>query len=126
VTALRDPARLKWRDLVAPGTPLPTPWNKAEYERHAREIQARRARLVAGRAAEADFDRLFREQRDAESKLLAANPHYGKVGAFEGAGYEATGLYRPEVDCIMFSRNHVGFCEVCRRAIERIIAMYTT
>jgi hypothetical protein len=125
VTALRDPARLKWRDLVAAGTPLPTPWNKADYERHARAIQARRARLVADRAPEAEFDRLFREQRDAESRLLAASPHYGQVGAFEGASYEATGLFRPEVDCIMFSRNPVHFCDVCRRAIERIIAMYT-
>ena len=28
VTALRDPATLKWKDLVAAGTPLPTPWEK--------------------------------------------------------------------------------------------------
>ncbi|HKG92330.1 MAG TPA: M64 family metallopeptidase [Gemmatimonadaceae bacterium] len=125
VTALRDPARLKWRDLVPAGTPLPTPWNKAEYERQSRDVQARRARLVADRAPEADFDRLFREQRAAESRLLAANQYAGRVGAFEGAAYEATGLFRPEVDCIMFSRNPVGFCDVCRRAIERIIAMYT-
>ena len=27
-TALKDPASLKWRDLVTPGTPLPTPWEK--------------------------------------------------------------------------------------------------
>jgi len=26
VTALLDPANLKWKDLVAPDTPLPTPW----------------------------------------------------------------------------------------------------
>jgi hypothetical protein len=26
VTALADPAALKWRDLIAPGTPVPTPW----------------------------------------------------------------------------------------------------
>ena len=25
VTALHDPSRLKWRDLVEPGTPIPTP-----------------------------------------------------------------------------------------------------
>jgi len=29
-TALLDPATLKWKDLVAPGTPLPTPWPKEE------------------------------------------------------------------------------------------------
>lgn len=45
----------------------------------------------------------------------------GRVGAFEGAAYEARGLYRPEADCIMFTRDPVGFC---RRAIERIIDLY--
>ena len=43
VTALADPATLKWRDLVAPGTPLPTPWDKEEFERHSRAIQERAA-----------------------------------------------------------------------------------
>ncbi|MGD0601431.1 MAG: M64 family metallopeptidase, partial [Terriglobales bacterium] len=38
--------------------------------------------------------------------------------------YEAKGYYRPEVDCIMFTR-HKAFCAVCRRAIERVIGMYT-
>jgi hypothetical protein len=78
LTALLDPARLKWRDLVARGTPLPTPITMA-----------------------------------------------GRVGAFEGAGYEAKGLYRPEADCIMFSRNPVPFCRVCQRAINTIIDTYT-
>jgi hypothetical protein len=49
----------------------------------------------------------------------------GKVGAFEGASYEPKGLYRPESDCIMFTRDEVGFCRVCRRAIERVIDLDT-
>ena len=48
----------------------------------------------------------------------------GRVGAFEGAAYEARGLYRPEADCIMFTRDSVCFCRVCRRAIDRIIDLY--
>ena len=78
VTALHDPSRLKWRDLIEPGTPVPTPLTYA-----------------------------------------------GKVGAFEGAGYEATGLFRPEAECIMGSRKVQDFCRVCRRAIDRIIDIYT-
>ena len=39
--------------------------------------------------------------------------------------YESQGLYRPSVDCIMFTRDDVGFCPVCRRAIERIIDLYS-
>jgi hypothetical protein len=51
-------------------------------------------------------------------------PYPGKVGAFEGASYEAHGLYRPQADCIMFTRDRVGFCRVCRRGITRIIDLY--
>jgi hypothetical protein len=40
--------------------------------------------------------------------------------------YEPRGLYRPQADCIMFTRDEVGFCSVCRRAIERVIDLYAT
>jgi IgA peptidase M64/peptidase M64-like protein len=49
----------------------------------------------------------------------------GKVGAFEGAGYEARGLYRPEAECIMGSRTITFFCRVCQRAINRVIDLHT-
>ncbi|MEP6572165.1 MAG: M64 family metallopeptidase [Gemmatimonadota bacterium] len=124
VTALRDPAALKWRDLVDSGVPIPTPWQKAEYETHSREIQARRKQLIDRHAPEAEFDALFREQLEAETPLLGSMTWSHRTGAFEGAAYEATGLYRPETDCIMFTRDAVGFCRVCRRAIERIMDQY--
>ena len=38
--------------------------------------------------------------------------------------YEARGYYRPQADCIMFTRNAVPFCAVCRRAISRVIDLY--
>src|SRR4051794_220497 len=38
ITALHDAEQLKWKDLVTPGTPLPTPWNKDDYERHTAGI----------------------------------------------------------------------------------------
>ena len=47
------------------------------------------------------------------------------VKAVKGAGYEAQGLYRPSADCIMFTRDEVGFCSVCAAAIERIIDLYS-
>jgi hypothetical protein len=124
VTALHDPSRLKWRDLVEPGTPLPTPWDKAAYETKSREVQARRRELRAKNVPEAEIDAHFRAQMEWDSKFLSSMKHSGKVGAFEGASYEAKGLYRPEADCIMFTRDPVGFCRVCRRAIGRIIDQY--
>ena len=70
-------------------------------------------------------DQLFREERAWSTKYLASQKSAGKVGAFEGAAYESKGLYRPELDCIMFTRDEVGFCRVCGRAIEKIIDEYS-
>jgi hypothetical protein len=58
------------------------------------------------------------------TRLLGSGAHAGKVGAFEGAMYEAKGYYRPQTDCIMFTRDEVSFCAVCRRAIERVVDLY--
>ncbi|MGA7574887.1 MAG: IgA Peptidase M64 [Terriglobales bacterium] len=123
VTALLDPANLKWKDLVAAGTPVPTPWDQEEFDRFERDIQRRRKELRAAGKPEAELDELFRSEREKEDAMLSSQRFAGKVGAFEGANYEAKGYYRPEVDCIMFTR-HRTFCAVCRRAIERIIGMY--
>ena len=51
-------------------------------------------------------------------------PHAGKVGAFEGADYEAKGYFRAQTDCIMFTRDDVPFCAACRAAIDRILDLY--
>jgi hypothetical protein len=123
VTALLDPKNLKWRDLVAAGTPIPTPWQKEEFEKHAREYSKRRAAIRAENRPEEEMEALFRENREFELRLFGAEKYRGKVGAFEGANYEATGYYRPEVDCIMFTRSQ-AFCAVCRRAIERVVDLY--
>jgi len=124
-TAMKDPSALKWKDLVAAGTPLPTPWKKEEFETRSREIQAKRRAIRAANRPEAEMDALFRAEREEETKLLGTDRYSGKVGAFEGANYEAHGYYRPQEDCIMFTRDDVGFCAVCRRAIEKVIGLYT-
>jgi hypothetical protein len=124
VTALLDPANLKWKELITPGTPIPTPWNKAAFEKDSREYQKRRSQLRQDKRPESEMEALFREVRNHEEAMFRREPHYGKVGAFEGAMYEATGYYRPEVDCIMFTRTD-HFCSVCRRAIERVIDLYS-
>jgi hypothetical protein len=121
VTALRDPAKLKWRDLVETSTPVPTAWDKDAWEVKARAFLDRRLAMIQRKAPEAEFDALFREQQAIDTPMLAGMTHSGKVGAFEGASYQGKGLYRSQTDCIMFTRDEVGFCKVCRRAIERVI-----
>jgi IgA Peptidase M64 len=116
---------LKWRDLVAAGTPLPTPWPKDQFETYERDIQKMRREIRAANRPEAEMDKLFNEEEMHEEQLFHAAQYGQKVGAFEGANYEAKGYYRPEINCIMFTRYH-KFCAVCRRGIERIIAMYAS
>jgi hypothetical protein len=57
--------------------------------------------------------------------LFSPDPNRHTVGAFEGANYESSGYYRPEMACIMFNRSE-SFCSVCRQAISRIIDLYST
>lgn len=119
-------AHPKWFEMVDKDVPLPTPWDKAAFEEHSKGVQAQRRKLRADNRPESEMDALFREERDWETKFLDHDQKYaGKVGAFEGAGYEPKGLYRPQVDCIMFTRDEVGFCRVCQRAISRIIDIYS-
>ncbi len=79
VTALKNPATLKWRDLVTAGTPLPTPWEKAAFEKYSAGIQARRREIRKRNAPEEEMDALFREQQNFEEKFLQAMK-YGQVG----------------------------------------------
>jgi hypothetical protein len=118
-------AHPKWMEMVTPGTPLPTPWNKEAFEKQQREYQAERRKLREANVPETQMDELFRREEAIETKMLGGETYANKVGAFEGAGYEAKGLYRPEADCIMFTRDDVGFCDVCARAIRRVIDMHT-
>lgn len=115
---------LKWKDLAASDTPLPTPWGKDEFEKYSLAIQKRRAEIRRQKLPESVMEALFREELQHEQAMFAKEKYVGKVGAFEGSIYEAKGYYRPEVDCIMFSRTD-HFCAVCRRAIERIIGLYS-
>jgi hypothetical protein len=139
ITSLLDPANVKWKSLVTPGTPIPTPWEKAEfdamdaaYQKVRHEVNERIAKLKREGAPEAEVakvqeesERLSREAAVKADAYLAKSRFVGQVGAFEGAGYSAKGLYRPMLDCLMFSKGPKPLCKVCRAAVERVIAHYT-
>ncbi|MCX6333256.1 MAG: M64 family metallo-endopeptidase [Bacteroidia bacterium] len=46
------------------------------------------------------------------------------TGLFEGGGYSAKGIYRPEMDCRMKSNSPKGYCTVCREAVKDMIEFY--
>ena len=96
----------------------------SQFESDQQRIQTRRRELRAQHRPETEIEALFREEMGLDQKLLDGPQYAGKTGAFEGANYEARGYYRPQTDCIMFTRDPVGFCAVCRRAIERVIDLY--
>jgi len=117
VTGLSDRKNLKWKEFASPGIDLPTLWEKSSYD----SLEAIRGKL----------DRLapdYYEKREplhkAGMKLLRESKAAGKVGAFEGAGYASKGLYRPSVDCRMFSLSTGDFDPVCSAAIMRMIDLY--
>ena len=49
----------------------------------------------------------------------------GKIGAFEGGGYTAKGIYSPMQDCLMKSNKPNSFCPVCQKAILKAIQKCT-
>ncbi|WP_242392484.1 IgA Peptidase M64 [Anaeromyxobacter oryzisoli] len=120
-----DPKAAKWADLVKPGTPLPTPWPRDVFAKRAREYQERRKKIRAANRPEAEMDALFLAEQREETALLGGAHWALAIGAFEGANYEENGYFRPQVDCIMFTRDPVPFCAVCQRALSKAIDLYT-
>jgi hypothetical protein len=123
ITALFDKTNLKWKDLIEEGTPLPTPWNKSEFDKAGYAVQKERDSLRKAMVPETVMEDLFSRQMNQENAFFSMEKYRDKVGAFEGAGYLAKGLYRPQIDCIMYTR-HMVFCKVCRRSIEMVIDQY--
>ncbi|MDE5813103.1 MAG: IgA Peptidase M64 [Muribaculaceae bacterium] len=86
----------KWKDMLTPGVQVPTPWVDEGGTREERMARARNAK---------------------RGKVV--------VGAFEGGGYKAKGVYRPVETCRMRDNHNPAFCPVCERAIRRVIDFYT-
>jgi len=124
VTANTDAETIKWKDIVTPGTPIPTPWEKETYDEHSIATQKKRVEMRKAKVDEKVMEDFFIDKRTWDDNLLANMKYSGKVGAFEGAQYKTNGLYRSAANCIMFTR-HNHFCPACQRATKLIIEQYT-
>jgi len=118
ISALLDKNKLKWKAYLTQGIALPTSWEKKVYD----SLETERGKL--DRLAP-DYYAKREPLFQAEQKIVRNPELAGKVGAFEGSGYVSKGLYRPSLDCRMFSLSTVDFDPVCGAAIERMIGMYT-
>ena len=139
ITALLDVKNVKWKSLLTPGIEIPTPWAKAEYDsmdykwqKERRELnnkiaELKRLKASAEEIEHAESEYALKDKQHAElvDKYLKKSKYWNKVGVFEGAGYASKGLYRPMLDCIMFSKGSKPFCKVCEQAIEKVINFYT-
>jgi hypothetical protein len=124
ITALKDKKNLKWKELVKPGTPVPTPWNKEVFDKFGYKIQQQRDSLRAAKVPENVMEDLFMNQYKQEDKFFASEKFKDETGAFEGAGYMQYGLYRSQLDCIMYTR-HMKYCRVCSKGLESVFDMYS-
>ena len=98
LTTLKDFAS-KWQDMLPAGTPIPTSVDNIELQ---------------------DVRKIWAKLSPEQKELLNT-----KLGVYEGAGYQAHGVYRPVQECRMKINECDHFCPVCTRAIERMIDYYT-
>lgn len=63
------------------------------------------------------------EKPKEESALM--NVETMPIGAYEGAGYRITGVYRPSETCRMRDNFFPSFCKVCERSLLETIDFYT-
>lgn len=139
ITALIDPKNVKWKKYLSTGIEIPTPWEKEEFDRFSYEWLKERNRLNSFvselkrnrapeneiKAAEEEYAMKDKKQSEKVDKYLMSSKFWNKVGAFEGGGYQPKGIYRPMLDCIMFSKGDKPFCKVCEEAIKDVIGSYT-
>lgn len=138
ITALFDPKNVKWKDVLTSGIEIPTPWEKEEfdkmdsaYQEKRRELNEKIARLKRNKMPKEDVDKTEEEAEDLSLRhankmddYLAKSRFVGTVGVFEGAGYSAQGLYRPMLDCLMFTKGDKPFCKVCEQTVIKVIKCY--
>jgi 16S rRNA G1207 methylase RsmC len=132
---LLDKNILKWENLITPGIEIPTPWEKENYDKmdyawqkERRELNKHIAELKRNKTPQKEIDAAQNEYNikdkshsDEVDKYLMNSKYWNKVGAFEGAGYSAKGMYRSMLDCVMFSKGTKPFCKVCEEQVGKVI-----
>ncbi len=73
-----------------------------------------------------DFDSKWKNLVHSDIPIPTPNTqeYIHKVGVFEGGGYSAKGIFRPQYDCTMKSILVDNFCAVCKSAIIKMIDYY--
>ena len=128
----------KWEKILSKEIEIPTLWEKELFDsldlKWQAERQALNDKIVELKKNKVSESEIFKAQEDYNlkdkehsvdvDKFLHNSKYWGRVGAFEGAGYESKGLFRPMIDCLMFSKGNKPFCKACENAIIRMMKSY--
>jgi hypothetical protein len=139
ITALLNPPYVKWKDKLTKNVEIPTPWEKEGYDKldlkwqqERRELNKNIARLKREHAPIEEIEKAIKiydeKDRSHNEKLgeyFKKSDFNNVVGAFKGAGYSSEGLYRPMLDCIMFSKGTKPFCKICENAVIKVVEHYS-
>lgn len=141
ITRLIDQSNVKWKQLLSPGLEVPTDWGKAKFDSmvvrttELYEEQRDTVKILALEGKTADeIDQIklqykiaVKENHENLKKFSENHPLRGKVGVFEGAGYNSHGMYRPTLNSIMhqFNNQDKDFYPVNVKAIQEVIDYYT-
>ncbi|MBN1464549.1 peptidase M64 [candidate division KSB1 bacterium] len=116
ITTLQMDGQPKWHASLTDDVDIPTDWNKSAYD----SLSHLRGEL---RETDPDYE-TKRDVIDGQLQAMLNAENFDVVGCFEGGGYASSGIYRPSLNCRMFSKSLVEFCPVCEEAIRRVIDYY--
>lgn len=125
LTVLQNLSEIKWQELIDPGMPIPTPWDKEKYDQWNKTYQQQRLDLIKAGKSNRELHKLREKHEETINRFFDRHPYREKIGALEGAGYVFQGIYRPALECLMFSNRKLAFDRVCQHAIARRINFLT-
>jgi hypothetical protein len=139
LTALVNRDEFKWKEFVSDGMEIPTLWEKVQFDsmdlkwqEERRALNEKIAELKRNNASsneilklQEEYNRKDKVQAEKVNNFLKNSKYSEKIGAFEGAGYLSSGLYRPMIDCLMFSKGKKPYCKICENAVLSVVKSYT-
>jgi len=139
ITSLSDHKGPKWDNLIKKNTKIPTLWHKEKFDEMNNEFGKMRKKLnlriekikLSGasdkeiKEAESAIEKLMIKKEKENKLFFKKTGKLGVVGAFKGAGYASEGLYRPMIDCIMFTIGKKPYCKICENAILQMVKRYS-
>ena len=73
-----------------------------------------------------DFDSKWKDMLDSETPVPTpvSSDNSIIIGVYEGGGYQAKGIYRPYMNCMMKALGY-DFCPVCQRTLKNVILYHS-